>query len=94
MALKCPRLKLIQIVDEAALIRAMQARKILAAGLDVLEQEPTPANNPLLDMDNILITPHLAAFAQESHEKSHAFAIQNTTRVARGEAPESVVDYF
>ena len=82
------------VVDEAALIRAMQARKILAAGLDVLEEEPTPVNNPLLDMDNVLITPHLAAFAQESNEKSHAFAIQNTARVARGEEPESVVDYF
>ncbi len=82
------------VVDEAALIRAMQARKILAAGLDVLEEEPTPANNPLLDMDNVLITPHLAAFAQESHEKSHAFAVQNTAKVARGEEPESVVDYF
>jgi len=45
-------------------------------------------------MDNVLITPHLAAFAQESHEKSHAFAVQNTARVARGEEPESVVDYF
>ena len=82
------------VVDEAALIRALQARKIMAAGLDVLEEEPTPANNPLLDMDNVLITPHLAAFAQESYEKSHAFAVQNTARVARGEEPESVVDYF
>jgi phosphoglycerate dehydrogenase-like enzyme len=82
------------VVDEAALIRALQARKIMAAGLDVLEEEPTPANNPLLDMDNVLVTPHLAAFAQESYAKSHAFAAQNTARVARGEEPESVVDYF
>ncbi len=82
------------VVDEAALIRALQAHKIMAAGLDVLEQEPTPADNPLLDMDNVLITPHLAAFAQESYEKSHAFAVQNTARVAQGEAPESVVDYY
>jgi glyoxylate reductase/D-3-phosphoglycerate dehydrogenase len=81
------------VVDEAALIRAMQARKILGAGLDVLEEEPTPANNPLLDMDNVLITPHLAALAQESFEKSRAFAVQNAARVARGEEPESVVDY-
>ena len=82
------------VVDEAALIRAMQAKKILAAGLDVLEEEPTPVDNPLLDMDNVLITPHLAAFTQESYEKQSAFAIQNTARVARGEEPESVVDYF
>jgi glyoxylate reductase/D-3-phosphoglycerate dehydrogenase len=80
------------VVDEAALIRAMQAQKILGAGVDVLEEEPTPADNPLLDMDNVLVTPHLAAFAQESFEKSRAFAVQNTARVARGEEPESVVE--
>jgi phosphoglycerate dehydrogenase-like enzyme len=80
------------VVDEAALIRALQARKIMAAGLDVLEEEPTPANNPLLDMDNVLVTPHLAAFAQESYDKSRAFAVQNAARVARGEAPESVIE--
>ena len=82
------------VVDEAALIRALQAKKIMAAGLDVLEEEPTPANNPLLDMDNVLVTPHLAAFAQESYAKSHVFAAQNAARVARGEEPESVIDYF
>jgi phosphoglycerate dehydrogenase-like enzyme len=82
------------VVDEAALIRALQQKKILAAGLDVLEQEPTPADNPLLDMDNVLVTPHLAAFAQESYDKSRAFAVQNAARVSRGEAAESVVDYF
>jgi phosphoglycerate dehydrogenase-like enzyme len=82
------------VVDEAALIRALQQKKILAAGLDVLEQEPTPVDNPLLDMDNVLVTPHLAAFAQESYDKSRAFAVQNADRVARGEAAESVVDYF
>jgi phosphoglycerate dehydrogenase-like enzyme len=80
------------VVDEAALIRALKAQKIMAAGLDVLEEEPTPADNPLLDMDNVLVTPHLAAFAQESFEKSRAFAIQNAARVAGGEAPESVVE--
>jgi phosphoglycerate dehydrogenase-like enzyme len=81
------------VVDEAALIRAMQANRILGAGLDVLEQEPTPADNPLLDMDNVVVTPHLAALAQESFEKSRAFAVQNAARVAAGEEPESVVDY-
>ena len=81
------------VVDEAALIRAMRANTILGAGLDVLEQEPTPADNPLLDMDHVVVTPHLAALAQESFEKSRAFAVQNATRVAAGEEPESVVDY-
>jgi phosphoglycerate dehydrogenase-like enzyme len=80
------------VVDEAALIRALKAQKILGAGLDVLEDEPTAANNPLLDMDNVLVTPHLAALAQESFEKSRAFAVRNAARVAQGEEPESVVD--
>jgi phosphoglycerate dehydrogenase-like enzyme len=81
------------VVDEAALIRAMRANKILGAGLDVLEQEPTPADNPLLGMDNVVVTPHLAALAQESFEKSRAFAVQNAAGVAGGDEPESVVDY-
>ena len=79
------------VVDEAALIRALGEGKIAAAGLDVLEQEPPSADNPLLDMVNVVITPHSASFAQESGEKSRAFAIQNLARVLRGEEPQSVV---
>ncbi len=79
------------VVDEAALIRAMEAGKIAQAGLDVLEEEPTPPDNPLLHMDNVLVTPHLASFTQESGEKSRTFAMYNGARVARGEDPESVV---
>ena len=79
------------VVDEAALIRALKQGKIAAAGLDVLEEEPTPADNPLLEMDNVLVTPHMAGFSQEAREKSQAFAMQNVARVVRGEEPESVV---
>jgi lactate dehydrogenase-like 2-hydroxyacid dehydrogenase len=43
-------------------------------------------------MDNVLVTPHLAEFAQESFEKSRAFAVQNVARVASGEEPQSVVN--
>ena len=79
-------------MDEAALmIRALNENKIAAAGLDVLEVEPTPADNPLVDMDNVLITPHLAGSAVESSQRSRAFAVYNTAKVARGEEPESVV---
>ena len=56
-----------------------------------IQKEPTPENNPLIDMDNVLITPHLAAFTQEAGEKSRAFAMYNSNRVANGEEPESVV---
>ena len=79
------------VVDEMALIRAIQNDKIAAVGLDVTDIEPTPDDNPLLTFDNVLITPHLAAFAQESTARSRAFAVYNTVRVANGEEPESVV---
>ncbi len=79
------------VVDEAALVRAIEGNKIMAAGLDVLEEEPTSPDNPLFAFDNVLITPHLASFTQESGERSRAFAIYNTAKVARGEDPESVV---
>ena len=49
------------VIDEAALIRALQSGEIAAAGLDVLEQAPPELNNPLLAMDNVLITPHAAS---------------------------------
>ena len=79
------------VVDEAALIRALEAGKIAQAGLDVLEEEPTPVDNPLLKMDNVLVTPHFASFSQESGEKSRTFAMYNAARILRGEDPESVV---
>jgi phosphoglycerate dehydrogenase-like enzyme len=48
-------------------------------------------DNPLLKMDNVLVTPHLAAFSQEAGEKSRMFAITNSARVAGGDEPDSVV---
>lgn len=79
------------VVDEAALIRAIREEKIMAAGLDVLEDEPTSPDNPLFEFDNVLITPHLASFTQESGERSRAFAMYNTAKVASGGDPESIV---
>lgn len=79
------------VVDEEAFLRAMQQKKIAAAGVDVLEAEPTPVDNPLIKMDNVIVTPHLAAMAVESWEKSRIFALRNATQVASGGEPESVV---
>ena len=79
------------VVDEAAFIRAMEANKIMAAGVDVLEVEPAIEDNPLLEMDNVLVTPHLAGWTQEAWEKSRAFATYNAGRVVAGNTPESIV---
>ena len=79
------------VVDEAALIDALRTGKIAGAGLDVLQQEPADPGNPLLDMGNVTVTPHLASFAQEAIERSYAFAVQNAARVVNGLEPLSVV---
>ena len=79
------------VVEESSLIEALRAGKIAGAGLDVLEQEPTQKDNPLLNMDNVAVTPHLAGMSAESGPRSIAFAMQNMARVARGEEPLSVV---
>jgi glyoxylate reductase/D-3-phosphoglycerate dehydrogenase len=79
------------IVDEAALIRALREGKIAAAGLDVLEEEPTRADNPLLEMENVVVTPHMAGTTYEAGEKARVFGIGNAMRVAAGGQPESVV---
>ncbi len=54
------------VVDEKALISALENKKIAGAGLDVLEQEPPSPENPLLHMENVLITPHCGAFSEEA----------------------------
>ena len=79
------------VVDEAALVQALRDGEIAGAGLDVLEQEPTPVDNPLFEFDNVIITPHLASRAIESMYTSTEFAIANVSRVARGEDPTSIV---
>ena len=79
------------VVDEAALIRALQQKKIFGAGLDVTEIEPIKMDNPLLKMENVIILPHLATRAIESTINGKNFIVENISRVARGEAPTSVV---
>jgi D-3-phosphoglycerate dehydrogenase len=55
-----------KVVDEEALIAALKAGKLAGAGLDVLEEEPPDPNNPLLSMPNVTVTPHVAAYSNES----------------------------
>ena len=79
------------VVDEAALYRALKDGQISAAGLDVLEAEPTPEDNPLLDLDNVVVTPHMAGQSQETNLRAASFAYGNIMRVLGGAAPESLV---
>ena len=65
------------IVEEKALVKALQERKIAGAALDVFENEPVPADSPLLSMDNVLLAPHNANSSPEAWEKVHHNTIAN-----------------
>ena len=79
-------------VDEEALTRALDSGEIAGAGLDVFEQEPTPPNNPLLKMDNVLVTPHTAGNSDVSEAASLRSAGQETARILSGTWPMSLVN--
>lgn len=73
------------LVEEAALIEALVTWRLGGAGLDVLEEEPTPSANRLLSLDNVVTTPHLAWLTRETVERSLVVAIENCRRLRDGE---------
>lgn len=73
------------IVDEKALYDALTSGKIAAAGLDVFDEEPTPPDNPLLKLDNVTLTAHMAGPTFDSHKARVRNAFDNVQRVSRGE---------
>lgn len=79
------------VIDETALIEALRNKEIWGAGLDVFEIEPVEADNPLLQMENVVVAPHVAGKSWESYPRRVDFAFSNMQRVWRGETPESVV---
>lgn len=73
------------VVDEAALVKALSDGTIWGAGLDVFDQEPPQADNPLYNLDNAVLTAHLAGPTFESNIARVRNAFDNVQRVARGE---------
>jgi phosphoglycerate dehydrogenase-like enzyme len=82
------------VVDEPALIEALREKRIAGAGLDVFEKEPIDPGNPLLKLDNVVVTPHSAGTTWDTWFRRAEFAYQNFQRVWAGKAPEGVAtDY-
>jgi phosphoglycerate dehydrogenase-like enzyme len=79
------------VVDEQALYRTLSAGKLFGAGLDVFDQEPPPADNPLLKLDNVVLTAHFAGPTWDNHVARFRNAFDNVQRVNRGEPPLWVV---
>lgn len=74
------------VVDEEALHRALQQKEIAGAGLDVFAQEPTPVDNPLFELPNVVLTPHIATATEEALQQM-ALVATDVVRVLEGQAP-------
>lgn len=81
-----------QVIDQAAMIRALREGTIAAAALDVTDPEPLPPENELWDIENVLITPHISGAVEGYGTKASQIFIRNLERYLRGEELENVVD--
>lgn len=80
------------VIDTEALVEALNARRLAAAGLDVFEEEPLPPEHPLLSSPYVLATPHYAWYSRESHVKLYVMAVEEALRGVRGEPLRSCVN--
>ncbi len=76
-----------EIVDEVALVEALQTGKLAGAGIDVLEDEIHPDNHPLWQFDNVIVTPHVAAITDVTYREMCLTTAEEVIRVLRGEVP-------
>ncbi|MBW2429907.1 MAG: hydroxyacid dehydrogenase [Deltaproteobacteria bacterium] len=80
------------VVNEAALVKALQNNKIAGAGLDVFSEEPVPADNPLLKLENVILTPHTAALTREGVTRMATEAAKCVLDVFSGREPQNVAN--
>lgn len=80
------------IVDQSALTEALQNRRIQGAGLDVFEQEPISNDDPLLSLDNVIVTPHSICWTDECFDGNGKSACESIITVASGKLPTYIVN--
>jgi len=80
------------IVDEAALIKALNEGWIRGAGLDVFEQEPIQNDNPLLKMENVILSPHALAQTDQTFSTMWDIIVRQMAAISRGEIPKALVN--
>jgi len=80
------------IMDETALIEALQKKRIAGAAIDVYEPEPPRPGNPLLHMENVIVTPHFCAMTEESLYNMATMVAQGVLDVLEGRRPQYPVN--
>ena len=80
------------VVDETALTRALQEGQIAGAGLDVFEEEPSPADNPLYRLDNVIVTPHALCWTDQCFAGIGAADVKAVFDVMHGRVPTGIVN--
>ena len=80
------------IVDEEALYKALLENEIAGAGLDVLEKEPVEKDNPLLKLDNVIITPHMGWYSEDSVDEVQKIAAEQVLMFLQGKVPINLVN--
>jgi len=79
------------VIDEKYLIKALNNKLISGAGLDVFEQEPIDPHNPLLVMENVIVTPHSAGNNWDAWSRRAKFGYSNIANIVKGGVPKSLV---
>lgn len=79
------------VIDEKALYNALKSHRIAGAALDVFNVEPTPADNPLLELDNIVVAPHISSGSTETRAKMSVMTASDIVKALTGQRPENIV---
>ncbi len=80
------------IIDEKALYKALVEKRIAGAAIDVYEIEPPDPKNPLLDLDNVITTPHIAFYTEESMNRLVQAIVENVLILSKGEIPQNLAN--
>ena len=81
-----------EIVDEHALIRCLRENRIAGAGLDVFEDEPLPLSSPLLQLENVILTPHWLCSTRQAGRATMVGVMDGILRISRGELPSNILN--
>jgi phosphoglycerate dehydrogenase-like enzyme len=81
-----------ELIDQAALVSVLRERRIAGAALDVFEHEPLPVDDPLIQLDNVILAPHLSCSTSDIWRVTGRAMAEGMLRAACGEVPENVVN--